>query len=607
MIGGAAGSSDPGRANPRAFTAGDKVLPHPAMETKPGDDPKGEPVLGGGGFAADRETQMKGDYSTEADPTLHYASVLHQPRTSCRSSGCRRSMASARTSAAIVAHGVITELPVGGTTDKTRDRFWGSMLIDLKPGADVPLPSVAPDMRVLSYEIKPNVRLRFEKDGADNFYVRTDEPHATGTYRLVFLCDADAGYFAPQLPAHRMTPALVAAATPPELAHRRSPRRSGADAEDHAPATSASIPTWILRRRVPTSSSASSAASRLKAACRRPATSIAILCDMPGRACVPPPLDSFATFMITAERARHPDALRVERGARVRRGLVPRARLWAAHRSWSARAALKLEVTGADDKTLHRPRAEDPFAKPDAYKNNYTQLEGDIKGLSSRQIADKRKSLSDQLAAVRRPGVRSGRQGRGGTGGGGMALAADDGEGTGDRILPDPNLPAAQIDPLKPTPRLLVTTSSPSAYRGDSLHIEGRVDVAGKGLPDHRVDIFLAPAGSGGAHSKPLGNAVTGPDGSFRVDLQVPDNVEARDTYEIRCRMAGRRDRQRRAVDGQRDSPTAMRRADRGAGDELARRHPVRPLVTATQLPCGRHVLCASTSSCSALAYSKSA
>src|SRR5207237_6589636 len=73
-------------------------------------------------------------------------------------------------------------LPVGGTTDpKTRDRFWGDVLVELKPGVDVPLPSVAPDMRILSYETHPKLRLAFSKDGADNYYVRSDESNAAGT------------------------------------------------------------------------------------------------------------------------------------------------------------------------------------------------------------------------------------------------------------------------------------------------------------------------------------------------------------------------------------------------------------------------------------------
>src|SRR5262245_33904777 len=90
--------------------------------------------------------------------------------------------------------------------------------MDLAPGKDVALPSVAPDMRILSYEIKPSIAVRFAKDGADNFFIRSDETSAAGTYRLVFLADADAGYFAPALPSGgRLTPRIVATMAPAEI------------------------------------------------------------------------------------------------------------------------------------------------------------------------------------------------------------------------------------------------------------------------------------------------------------------------------------------------------------------------------------------------------
>ena len=512
MIGGGSAGKGSG-ANPRAFTAGDKVLPQPAMEAKPGEDnPKGEPVLGSHGFAADRTTRMKADYSTESDPTLHYASVFNPDVLPFKRMSALDGVGDDYTLG--IAHAVVTEVAVGGTTDKTRDRFWGSMLIDLAPGTDVPLPSVAPDMRILSYEIKPAVHLRFEKDGADNFYVRTDEPHATGTYRLVFLCDADAGYFAPQLPAHRLTPRQVAQATPPELRPAMPPavRRQAMITLSHL-GIDADMDLGVAFNKLV------GYFRDFAAKPAPPATGDVYrdLCDSQAGVCRH---RSFA-FMITANALGIPTRF-------VSNEAHAFVEVWFPERGWQridlGGAALKLDVTGAEDKTLHRPRSEDPFAKPDAYKNNYTQLAGDIKGLSQRQIADKRKSL-DQSPPSGAFGPGAGRGAGGGSGGGGD-------EGTGDRIMPDPNLPAAQIDPQKPTPRLLVTTSSASAYRGDTIHVEGRVDVAGKGLPDHRVDIFLAPAGSGGARSKPLGNAVTGPDGSFRVDLAIPGSVELA-TYEI--------------------------------------------------------------------------
>src|SRR5690606_32852273 len=140
---GAAGSG----ANPAAFTAGDKVLPKPSVE-RPRDKPKGEPVLGTDGFAADRDTTMTPDTNTGPDNRLHYVSVFHPDVLPFK----RMSALDGVNDDYLlkIARPALTEVRVGGVTDATRDRFWGSVLIKLTPNANVPLPSVAPDMRILS-------------------------------------------------------------------------------------------------------------------------------------------------------------------------------------------------------------------------------------------------------------------------------------------------------------------------------------------------------------------------------------------------------------------------------------------------------------------------
>src|SRR5690606_30740404 len=58
------GKQTPG-ANPSAISAGDKTLVKPSVDTKPTSP--GEPVLGTGGFAADRQTSMLPDSNTGPD------------------------------------------------------------------------------------------------------------------------------------------------------------------------------------------------------------------------------------------------------------------------------------------------------------------------------------------------------------------------------------------------------------------------------------------------------------------------------------------------------------------------------------------------------------
>ncbi|MBV8756894.1 MAG: transglutaminase domain-containing protein [Deltaproteobacteria bacterium] len=486
--------------NPTAIAAGDKVLPKPSVDRAPSAGTSAgsaEPVLGTGGFAADRKTTMPPDENTGADNTLHYVSVFNPDVLPFKRMSTFDGIGDDYTLK--VARTVVTELPVGGKTDpRTRDRFWGDVVIQLEPGKDIALPSVAPDMRILSYEIKPKVQLKFEKDGADNFYVRTEEPGAHGNYRLVFYCDADAGYFAPNLPAHRMLVRDVVAHTPPEL----------------RPV----IPTQVLKqanitltklgldRDMDLGVSFNKVVGYFRAFqagdIAHPTGDIyRDLCDSQAGVCRH---RAFA-FMITANALGIPTRF-VENEAHAF------VEVWLPDRNWQridlGGAALKMEVTGADNKTLHRPRTEDPFTKPPEYTKQYTQLEGDIRGLTDSQIADKRRPL-DQSPSSGSVGNTPGN--------GSAQLAAGP-----DRITPDPTLPAVTQDPKKPTPHLVVTQASESAYRGDMIHVEGSARVDGKGLADHVVDIYLAPAGQGGLHPTPLGRATTGKDGLFRTDLPVP-------------------------------------------------------------------------------------
>lgn len=490
-----------GSGNPAAFQSGDKLLAEPAV-----DDSKkqGEPTLGTGGFAADRQTAMTPDDDTGPDGTLRYASVFNPDVLPFKRMSAFDSVAASYQ--LVVGSTTRVEVPVGGTTDKTRDRFWGSMMIQLQPGKEVPLPSVAPDMRILSYEVKPKLRLEFSKDGSDNFYVRTSDPGASGSYRLVFLADADAGYFAPSLPVsgQRYTPRTIQTMTPPALDHAIPPAvLANATITLRKLAVDRDMELGVVFNKL---------VSYFRAFEARPLPSATgdiyrDLCDSQAGVCRH---RAFA-FMITANAIGIPTRY-------VQNEAHAFVEVWFPERNWQridlGGAALRMDVQGADDKTLHRPRADDPFAKPDKYKNNYTQLQGEIRGLSQQQLDDKNKPL-DQAPAS------------------GQFDNSGGGSGTGpDRITPDPGLPAVIPDPKKPTPALEVTTADSSAYRGDRIHIEGRVHEAGKSLPDHAVDVYLSPKGLGGAQAKLLGRAVTSADGTFRQDFPIPPKLNLA-TYEI--------------------------------------------------------------------------
>jgi transglutaminase-like putative cysteine protease len=492
-----------GSGNPAAFAAGDKVLPKPPAD-RPSPANKAEPVLGAGGFAADRQTSMTPDGNTGPESTLHYVSVFNPDVLPFKRMSALDAVADDFT--LTVAHRALVELPVGGTSDKSRDRFWGSVLIELSPGKDVALPSVAPDMRILSYEIKPSIALRFAKDGADNFYIRSDEASASGTYRLVFLADADAGYFAPALPTlGHLTPRMIAMQAPPEL------RPSVPDAVVRQARRTLALPDLAIDADTDLHVAFNRLVRFFRAfqAKTLPSSSGNLyrdLCDSKAGVCRH---RAFA-FMITANALGLPTRL-VENEAHAF------VEVWFPGRNWQridlGGAALRMEVQGADNKTLHRPRADDPFDKPPQYKQNYTQLEGDIRGLTAQQLADKRKTLNQAPAS----GVFDGT----GTGAGSAAgnLLSPD------RILPDQSLPTVTRDPKKRSPKLRVTTADDHAFRGDQVHVEGTAQVGDKGLPDHPVDVFLSPSGRGGAASILLGRTITNADGTFRDDFPVPPSI----------------------------------------------------------------------------------
>jgi hypothetical protein len=205
--------------------------------------------------------------------------------------------------------------------------------------------------------------------------------------------------------------------------------------------------------------------------------------------------------------------------------------VWFPDRRWQridlGGAALRMEVTGASDKVLHRPRGDDPFEKPPEYKQNYTQLEGDIKGLTRQQLADKHRSLTQAPpSGAFDPGPGSGP-------GSGVGSGLSLGSGAApDRILPDQSLPSVTRDPKKPSPSLTVTFVDDRAFRGAEIHVEGRATAADKPLADHAVDVFLAPVGRSGADSILLGHAVTEADGSFRAYFPVPPTVALK-AYEV--------------------------------------------------------------------------
>jgi hypothetical protein len=502
---------EPGEGqNPSAFANDGKILPAPTRSRWPAES---EPIHGQGGFAADRNTKARPDYQTGADSTLQYVTVFNPSVLPFKRMSAMDVVADDYT--LYTSNSTTREdIPVGGASGSERDLFWGSLLIELEPGTDVAIPSVAPDMRVLSYEIEPRTALIFSKDSSDNYYVRSDESGARGTYRLVFMADADAGYFAPQLPRRyqvqdierRAPPEIIkplpaAIQTMAERAHKKlgiSPQSRLDIALDKL--------TYYFRAFEAKDITESSGNIywdlfiNQAGVCRH---------------------RSFA-FMITANGLGIPTRY-------VTNEAHAWVEVWLPGENWVrvdlGGAALRMRVDNAKDKALHQPRGEDPFAQPPQYENNYTQLEGDIDGLSAEQIAERQQGPeSDSGDPV----------------GSNFDLAApeqtDDATGTDVVVGPGRNLPALpdSVTVNKTPTAITVTTTDAEGFRGEALPVEGILYVTGtsRGVGGQRVDVWMAPRGSEGDGAVKVGNTVTRADGTFSVQVSLPDDMELRE-YEL--------------------------------------------------------------------------
>jgi transglutaminase-like putative cysteine protease len=401
------------------------------------------------------------------------------------------------------------EVSVGGSPVPERDPFWGSIAVELAGSKPIAIPSVAADMRFLSYETEPRTDLVFSKDGADNYYVEAADGRSTGQVRVVFLVDAPASYFAPTIP-HGLTVAEAAARNP---AHPLPARMQKA------------ADTVMARIGINATMPLDEAIDRLVAYHR------AFEAGDP-----PPHTDDIYRDLALAQRGvcRHRAFTFVITAWALglqARFLANEAHAWVElylpEAGWAridlGGAALNMDVANAEDKQMYRPRAEDPFPKPPEYADNYTQLRGDIRGLTAGQLAQAQGSGSGS--------------GSGSGGGSGSLL----GHAT-DPVTPAPGegLPAPSPDAYagKAPTRVAVDAVDGDAIRGDRVKVKGRLtDGGGVPLPHQRITIFFKPTDGSGA-ARRVGEGRTADDGSYVITVDLPDDL-ALGNHEVYGSFAG--------------------------------------------------------------------
>ena len=79
---------------------------------------------------------------------------------------------------------------------------------------------------------------------------------------------------------------------------------------------------------------------------------------------------------------------------------------------------------------------------------------------------------------------------------------------------------------------MTITAAGSSGYRGETLHVEGRIDGPTRPLASRRVDVYLAPQGHGGEGAILVGHGVTNARGMFAADVDLPAALDIA-TYEL--------------------------------------------------------------------------
>jgi hypothetical protein len=499
------GDPQPGK-NPAAIRHGGKLLPEPDKQR---DRQPKEPVHGRGGFAADRDTQWTPDDKTGSDGTLRYVEVFNPAILPFKRMTV---LDAARADYTLYVYDQSqTDLKVGGKRNADRDAFWGSLMVQLSPGEYVPIPSVAADMRILSYEVDPPLRVTFSKDQADNYYVRADDPDADGKYRLVFLVDAPATYFSSAVPGGKtLAEARASGLTRPLMPGVRDAGLQMAGrlgitestpldvAVDKLVAWHRAFEAGVLPRGGDDSDIYRDLFLAQTGVCRH---------------------RSF-TFVITANAVGIP-ARYVTNEAHAF------VEIWVPQVGWRridlGGAAMDLEVSNAENKQMHRPRGEDPFPQPPAYQNNYTRMHG-VSGLSDQQKDDIRRGGSEE------PGQQPGPEP--------SKLQPEQ-----TAPMPGKNLPPLPDKVYENKKLVLITVDAiteSEAWRGVQLRVSGRVATSEGRDPVAAVavDIYFAPRGSEGNGAVLVGKSMTGSDGTWTALVDIPGDLPLME-YEVYASTPG--------------------------------------------------------------------
>ena len=212
------------------------------------------------------------------------------------------------------------------------------------------------------------------------------------------------------------------------------------------------------------------------------------------------------------ERARHPDALRAERGARVRRGVVPGARL-AAHRSRRRRAA----------HGRHRRRQQD--AAPPARRGSVRQA---ARVQEPVHAARGRHPRPDRPADCRRADALD------------QAAPQDDARSTAPitpRATGLPRINRTDVTDNRGRTALAVESVATAAFRGDAVLVSGHARAGLRGRRGGRCRFTWRRRG-GRIGRVWSGETITRDDGAFALEVELPIDLEV-GNHDVYAHTAG--------------------------------------------------------------------
>jgi hypothetical protein len=397
------------------------------------------------------------------------------------------------------------EALVGNRASAGREVFWGSVLLELQAGSRVPLPSVSPESRILSYETVPEAKLTFYKDGADNFFA--DPGDFSGRVRVNFVMDAPATWFAqPARPNADWS--QIPTALRPQLPERfvsdvkRVARTIGVQDSDSYSETLGRLVYWF-RNFAPGELDKETAgiyvdlALGQKGVCRHRAYGFVITAHGLG---IPARYVSNEAHVFVEVFIPGGGWLRIDLGG----------------------GAEGMDVRNGKEKTRHSVAGEDPFGFPPGFTGGYSQRALDEEPSDGADDGDPVRGLPP------RPGVAGRNNGMPGFPGSTSNRLTQLGNGEDAQFLEEPD---------KVSSKTTLDQVSAQVFRGDKMQLIGEVESDGRAVSGGVVRILLMDSDRRSIIAE-LGTAKTLPNGRYSASIVVPRDVDL-GTWEVVAEFIG--------------------------------------------------------------------